>query len=97
MDNTVKTRNRLVRSVFSLFLIIALLFTSLASASKLPTEGLTLEKVNVRKRASLNSVIEARLEQGTVITLLRLVGSFYEIEHEGVKGRNSLFDFLSNF
>lgn len=86
MDNTVKTRNRLVRSVFSLFLIIALLFTSLASASKLPTEGLTLEKVNVRKRASLNSVIEARLEQGTVITLLRLVGSFYEIEHEGVKG-----------
>lgn len=68
------------------FLAVFLAFTNLALAVKYPTEGLTTEKVNVRKKANLNSIIEGRLEQGTVITLLGMSGNFYQIKHETVTG-----------
>lgn len=70
----------------AILLALFLGFTNLALAVKYPTEGLTTEKVNVRKKANLSSIIEGRLEQGTVITLLGMTGNFYQIKHESLTG-----------
>ncbi len=86
MDKAMKTSNQFRRAIFALALILSLLMSNIAWAVKYPTEGLTLDKVNVRKRPNISSIIEGRLEAGTIVTLLGMSGNFYQIKHESVSG-----------
>lgn len=71
---------------FVFLLIFNIFILEPTLADKLPSDGLVLQKLNIRNRPSINSTIVFRLEQGTIIKLLSKSGNYYKIEHEGRVG-----------
>lgn len=83
---SLKSSLKLLLSVVAIILSTTLLLSNIAYAAKYPTDGLVLEKINIRKKPSMNSVVDFRLEQGTIIKLLSSEGKFYKIEYNGKTG-----------
>lgn len=76
---------KIMASTLALLCTFSVLFTNIAFA-KFPSDGLATDNVKMRKRASLNSIVETTVPQGAVITILAKSGKFYEVTYNNKKG-----------
>ncbi|MBQ8148928.1 MAG: peptidoglycan-binding protein [Clostridia bacterium] len=75
---------RMVAATLVLVLVFGLMAPALAAAY--PYDTVSLDDVNLRKRASSNSVVLAKISAGDPIRVLGKTGDWYKIEYQGETG-----------
>lgn len=83
---SIKLSAKFLLSVVAILLSAVFLVSNIAYATKYPTDGMILEKINIRQKPRSKATIDFRLEQGTIIKILSQEGNYYKIEHNGRVG-----------
>ena len=74
----------MVAATLAMVLVFSLMAPALAAAY--PYDTVSLDDVNLRKRASSNSVVLAKISAGDPIRVLGKTGDWYKIEYQGETG-----------
>lgn len=81
-------RNQSLFRMVAAALVAAVLLTTMAPAlaAAYPYDTFSLDDVNLRKRASANAVVIARIDAGDAIRILGKTGDYYKVEFNGQVG-----------
>lgn len=75
---------RLLAAVCAVALLLPLFATALAAAY--PYDTVSMDDVNLRKRANTTSLVLKKIKAGDTVTILGVTGDFYHVKFEGKTG-----------